>query len=108
MQETCSCSLPPTLLVSGKASATPRTPAAAFTSLLLLDPHNPRAVLEAAGTSLDHVVRVGVFLTSMNDFAAMNRVYDTYFAEPKPSRTCVAVAQLPMGTDVEVECIAHL
>ena len=72
---------------------------------------NLSAVLEAAGTSLNNAVRMGIFLTSMDDFAAVNRVYETYFPEsagPRPARTCVAVHQLPMGTDVEIECIAHL
>lgn len=57
---------------------------------------------------MDKVVRVGIYLTSMDNFAAMNRVYDTYFPHPKPARTCVAVKELPLGTDVEVECVAHL
>ncbi|EHK96264.1 putative UPF0658 Golgi apparatus membrane protein C23H3.04 [Glarea lozoyensis 74030] len=60
---------------------------------------NLAAVLEAA---------VNVFLTNMEDFAAMNNVYAEVFSkEPKPVRTCVAVAQLPLRTDVEIECIAH-
>jgi 2-iminobutanoate/2-iminopropanoate deaminase len=52
---------------------------------------------------------VNVFLTNMENFAAMNKVYAEVFTkDPKPVRTCVAVAQLPLGTDVEIECIAHL
>jgi 2-iminobutanoate/2-iminopropanoate deaminase len=54
------------------------------------------------------VVKVNVFLTKMEDFAAMNSVYDKVFhKDPKPVRTCVAVFQLPLGTDVEIECTAH-
>ncbi|KAK0509164.1 hypothetical protein JMJ35_008535 [Cladonia borealis] len=69
---------------------------------------NLSAVLEEAGSSLHNVVRVGVFLTDMSNFAAMNKVYETMFKDPKPCRTCVAVKELPMRTDVEIECIAHL
>ncbi|KAL9596691.1 MAG: hypothetical protein Q9179_004529 [Wetmoreana sp. 5 TL-2023] len=70
--------------------------------------NNLSAVLEEAGSSLKNVVKCNVFLSDMTNFAAMNRVYDTFFEEPKPCRTCVAVSELPMKTDVEIECIAHL
>lgn len=70
---------------------------------------NLSAVLSAAGSSIDNVVKVNVFLTDMKDFAAMNGVYAKVFsADPKPVRTCVAVHQLPLGTDVEIELTAHL
>jgi 2-iminobutanoate/2-iminopropanoate deaminase len=70
---------------------------------------NLTAILEAAGTSIDNVVKVNVFLTDMANFAAMNKVYMEVFSkDPKPVRTCVAVHQLPMGTDVEIELTAHL
>lgn len=70
---------------------------------------NLSAVLDAAGSSIDNVVKVNVFLTRMEDFAAMNKVYAEVFSkDPKPCRTCVAVHQLPLGTDVEIECTAHL
>ncbi|KAH6702960.1 Endoribonuclease L-PSP/chorismate mutase-like protein [Leptodontidium sp. MPI-SDFR-AT-0119] len=70
---------------------------------------NLTAVLEAAGSSIDNVVKVNVFLTDIKDFAAMNGVYAKVFnKDPKPVRTCVAVHQLPLGTDVEIELTAHL
>ncbi|KAL6713819.1 hypothetical protein ACLMJK_008313 [Lecanora helva] len=69
---------------------------------------NLSAVLEEAGSSLENVVKVQVFLTTMENFSAMNGVYEKFFKDPKPSRTCVAVKELPMRTDVEIECIAHL
>ncbi|EPE05448.1 endoribonuclease l-psp [Ophiostoma piceae UAMH 11346] len=70
---------------------------------------NLSAVLTAAGTSIDNVVKVNIFITKMDDFASINGVYDEFFtAEPKPCRTCVAVYQLPLGTDVEIECSATL
>ncbi len=67
---------------------------------------NLRAVLTAAGSSFDAVVKTTVFLTSMNDFAAMNEVYGRYFTGAAPARTTVAVAELPRGARVEIECIA--
>ncbi|KAF7846178.1 hypothetical protein BT93_L4967 [Corymbia citriodora subsp. variegata] len=66
---------------------------------------NVKAIAEAAGSDITKVVRVGVFLTSMDDFAAMNEEYGKWFAH-KPARTCVAVAQLPFGVPVEIEAIA--
>jgi len=69
---------------------------------------NLSAVLNAAGSSIDNVVKVNIFLTNMEDFAAINTAYAKFFhKEPKPCRTCVAVHQLPLGTDVEIECTAH-
>ena len=68
---------------------------------------NLRAVLTAAGSSFDLVVKTTVFLTSMSDFAAMNEVYGRYFTGAAPARTTVAVAELPRGARVEIECIAQ-
>lgn len=67
---------------------------------------NLQAVLEAAGASLDTVVKTTVFLKSMDDFAAMNEVYGQYFSEHKPARSCVAVAKLPKDALVEIEVVA--
>ncbi len=64
---------------------------------------NIRALLESVGSSLDDVLRVGVYLTSMEAFAAMNEVYVRYFRQPFPARTTVAVRELPMGAAVEIE-----
>ncbi|KAK5995339.1 RutC family protein [Cladobotryum mycophilum] len=69
---------------------------------------NLAAILEAAGSSLDKVVKVNVFLSDMSDFAKMNEVYTTYWGDVKPCRTCVAVKTLPLNTDVEIECTAVL
>lgn len=65
------------------------------------------AVLRAAGLAPDHVVKVNVFLTDMNDFAAMNDVYREQFAEPFPARTTIGVAALPLGANVEIEMVAR-
>jgi len=67
---------------------------------------NIRIILSAAGSSLRDVVRVGVFLADMNDFAAMNEVYREFFAEAPPARTTVG-AQLPK-IKVEIDCIARV
>ena len=67
---------------------------------------NLMAVLEAAGSGLDKVVKTTVFLADMNDFAAMNEVYANYFTENKPARATVQAARLPRDAKVEIECIA--
>lgn len=67
---------------------------------------NLKNVLEAAGSSLSHVVKTTVFLTDMANFAAMNAVYAEYFPENPPARSTVAVAGLPKGGLVEIEVIA--
>lgn len=63
-------------------------------------------VLESAGLTPDDVVKVNVFLTDMNDFAAMNEVYKMQFTAPYPARTTIGVASLPLGARVEIEMIA--
>lgn len=68
---------------------------------------NLAAILAAANKSLDDVTRVGVFLTSMSDFAAINGVYAAHFAHPYPARTTVAVAGLPLGAAIEIDAVAH-
>lgn len=67
---------------------------------------NLSAVLEAAGTSLNNVVKTTVFLADMNDFTAMNEVYAEFFSENKPARATVQAARLPKDARVEIECIA--
>ncbi len=67
---------------------------------------NLRSVLEAAGSSLDRVVKTTVFIRHMNDFAALNAVYAELFGAAKPARSCVEVSCLPKGALVEIEAIA--
>jgi 2-iminobutanoate/2-iminopropanoate deaminase len=70
---------------------------------------NLARVLEAAGSSLDHVVRASVYLVDLAMFPRMNAVYARYFAaDPKPARTTVQVAALPLGAQVEIDAIATL
>lgn len=66
---------------------------------------NLKAVLEAAGSSLEKVVKTTCFLAEMGDFAAFNEVYGTYFTQ-KPARSCVAVKALPKGALTEIEVVA--
>ena len=67
---------------------------------------NLSAVLEAAGSSLNNVIKTTVFLADMNDFAAMNEIYARFFSENKPARATVQAARLPRDARVEIECIA--
>ena len=67
---------------------------------------NVKAVLEAAGSSMDKVVKTTVFLKDMNDFAVMNGIYAQYFKEPFPARSAVQVAKLPKDGKVEIEVVA--
>ena len=67
---------------------------------------NLKAVLEAAGSGLDRVVKSTVFLADMNDFKRMNAVYATYFPADPPARSAVQVAALPLGARVEIEAVA--
>ncbi len=67
---------------------------------------NIKAVLEAAGTSLDRVVKSTIFLTDMNDFAAVNKVYGEALGSHRPARSTVAVSALPKAVKVEIEVMA--
>lgn len=68
--------------------------------------NNLKAVLEAAGTTLNKVVKTTVFIKDMNQFALINEVYGDFFSEHKPARSCVEVARLPKDGNVEIEAIA--
>ena len=70
---------------------------------------NVKAVVEAAGSSMDKVIKTTVFLKDMNDFAAMNAIYATFFTEGQyPSRSAVEVARLPKDVLIEIEVIAEV
>lgn len=68
---------------------------------------NLAAVLEAAGSGLDRVVKTLIFITDMNQFAKVNAVYARYFPEPFPARSTVQVSALPKGALVEIEAVAR-
>lgn len=67
---------------------------------------NLKAVIEAAGSSMDRVLRVTVFLKDVNEFAAMNEVYARYFGSEPPSRSTIEAARLPRGAKVEMDAVA--
>ena len=67
---------------------------------------NLSAVLEAAGSSLNNVVKTTVFLADMNDFSTVNEIYAEYFSDNKPARATVQAARLPRDARVEIDCIA--
>ncbi|KAF5863772.1 lactose regulatory protein lac9 and GAL4-like protein [Aspergillus alliaceus] len=69
---------------------------------------NLEAVLKEAHSGLQNVLKMTVYITTMDDFAAMNEIYAHYFSAPMPARTCVAVKELPLGALVEMDCIAYL
>lgn len=97
------------LFVSGQIPVDPATQqliggdAAAQTDRVL---QNLAAILKAAGSSLDRVVKASVFLKSMSDFPAMNEVYGRYFTQAPPARSTVEVARLPKDVLVEIDVIA--
>jgi 2-iminobutanoate/2-iminopropanoate deaminase len=66
---------------------------------------NLRDTLAAAGKTLDDVIRVGVYLTDMSTFGAMNAVYERHFQAPYPARTAIGVAALPLGAAVEMDAV---
>ena len=69
---------------------------------------NVKGVIEAAGSSMNKIVKVTVFLKDMNDFAEMNEEYAKWFSDPPPARAAVQVARLPKDVGVEIEAIAEL
>lgn len=69
---------------------------------------NVRNLVEAAGITMSHVVKVTVYMADMADFATVNTIYEQYFTEPYPARSAVAVKQLPKGALIEVDVIAQM
>ena len=67
---------------------------------------NVKAILAEAGLTMDNVIKTTVFISDMNNFAAMNEVYATFFGETAPARSCVDVARLPKDVLVEIEAVA--
>ncbi len=69
---------------------------------------NVKAILEAAGTSLEKVIKVTIFVADINDFAKINEIYAEYFSNHKPARSLVEVSNLPKGGVIEIEAIAEV
>ena len=98
------------LFTSGRIAINPKTNTVEATTIEEQTTQvceNLKAVVEAAGTSMDKVVKTVCFLADINDFGAFNEVYGSYFVS-KPARSCVAVKDLPKGVLCEVELIAEL
>ena len=99
------------LFVSGQVPIDPATGAiidgdiAAQTHRVM---RNLTAIVEAAGATMDQVVRCTVYLADMNDFAAMNEVYGSYFSQPAPARATIQAVRLPKDARVEIDVIASL
>lgn len=68
--------------------------------------HNLSGVLSAAGSSLDQVIKFTVFVTDLDEFAQLNKVFEQFFADSPPARSVVEVAALPLGAQVEIEAVA--
>ncbi len=98
------------LFVSGQGPVAPdgslRRGALADEARLVLS--NLKAILEDAGSGLEHVVKVNAYLADMDDFAAFNEIYKEYFRENFPARTCIQAGRLPFDIKVEVEAVAIL
>jgi 2-iminobutanoate/2-iminopropanoate deaminase len=96
--------------VAGQGSVNPRTDELELGDIRAQTARtfeNVKAILEAAGSSLDKVVRCTVYLKDMGDFAAMNEVYARTFQAPYPARTTIQAGALPGGIAVEIECTAR-
>ena len=97
------------LFVSGQGAVDPATHQVApdpISNQVKQCLENLKAVLIAAGSSMDKVLKCTVFLTNIADFQAMNAVYHSYFTSNPPARTTLAVKDLPLASPVEIECIA--
>ena len=100
----------PFLFCSGQVSIDPKTNEVLKGSVkeqAQLVMNNIEAVLSAAGLNFSHVVKTTIFLTDMNDFGQVNEIYASYFKEPYPARSTVAVSALPKSVNVEIEVLAY-
>jgi 2-iminobutanoate/2-iminopropanoate deaminase len=99
------------VFVSGQIALDPKTGEFAAADVKLQTEkvfENLKGILEASGSSLNHVVKATVYLKEMNDFAAMNEIYARFFPAAAPARTTVQVARLPKDALVEIDVIAFL
>ena len=69
---------------------------------------NLRAIIQEAGTSFEHVLKLTIYLTDLENFAAVNKVMENYFNEPYPARATVEVSRLPKDVEVEIDAIVEL
>lgn len=69
---------------------------------------NIKIIMESAGSSLDNLLQVNVYLTDIREYARFNEVYRDYFNDPMPARTCVEVKQLPFGLRIEIDTVGYI
>jgi len=69
---------------------------------------NLKIIMESAGSSLDNILQVNVYLTDIREYARFNDVYKDYFNDPMPARTCVEVKQLPFGLRIEIDTVGYI
>ena len=99
------------LFVSGQGPIDPKTNEIVRGSIedeTRLTLENLKAILEAAGSSLDNVLKVTVFIKNIKDFDRFNQVYSEYFKENRPARTALQAGKLPMNIEVEIEAVAYI
>ena len=97
------------VFVAGQVSIDPATQKPVFDSVASQTRRvlqNLRSILEAAGSGLDRVVKTTVYLRDLNDFRTVNEVYATFFTTSPPARATIQAAALPLGLDVEIDCVA--
>jgi reactive intermediate/imine deaminase len=101
----------PTVYVSGQIPLDPTTGQlveGAFETHARRVFDNLQAIIEAAGGTFAHVVKLNVFVTDLANFATLNKVMGEYFKEPYPARAAIQVAALPRGASVEMDCVVEL
>jgi 2-iminobutanoate/2-iminopropanoate deaminase len=98
------------LFVSGQGPLDPETKKIPdeFSEQVKATLENLKGIVEAAGGTMDHIVKTTVFLKDMKNFEKMNRIYKKYFSEKPPARSCVEVARLPLDIQVEIEAIVYI
>ncbi|MBT9149211.1 MAG: 2-iminobutanoate/2-iminopropanoate deaminase [Dehalococcoidia bacterium] len=99
------------LFVSGQGPMDPKTKAivsGSFEEELELTLQSLKNILEEAGSSMDKVLKVTVFLSRMEDYAKLNEIYKRYFIKDRPARTCIEASRLPFDMKVEIEAIAAI
>ncbi|TDT67369.1 endoribonuclease L-PSP [Hypnocyclicus thermotrophus] len=99
------------LFVSGQIPIDPKTGEFVSNNIkeqTLQSLKNIEAIVKEAGGTIENIVKVGVFLDDINDFADMNRVYEEFFGSHKPARAAVEVAKLPKDAKIEIEAIAYI
>lgn len=100
-----------TLYISGQVPVDSKTMQVVSENFTIQARHvlnSVKGIVEAAGGSVQNIIKTTVFLTDMGRFQEMNEIYKTYFPEDPPARTCIAVKELPRRSQIEIEAVAFL